>query len=55
MLLLYSKCLYEANVTWTDQIGIRTKKLWIFGVLSVGLKETKCIIYNLCFMTTQGY
>jgi hypothetical protein len=38
-----------------DQIGIRTKKLWISGVLSVGLKETKCIISNLRFMTKQGY
>jgi hypothetical protein len=33
-----------------DQIGIRTKKLWISGVLSDGLKETMCIISNLCFM-----
>jgi hypothetical protein len=51
MLLLCSKYLYEANATWTDQIGIKTKKLWISEVLSVGLKETKCIIFNLSFMT----
>jgi hypothetical protein len=39
MLLLRSKYLYEANTTGMGQIGIKTKKLWIFEVLSVGLKE----------------
>jgi hypothetical protein len=43
MLLLYSKYSYEANVTWMDQIGIKTNKLWISEVLSAGLKGTKCI------------
>jgi hypothetical protein len=45
MLLLRSKYLYEANATWTDQIGIKTKKLWFFEVLSVGLEGIKCIIF----------
>jgi hypothetical protein len=51
MLLLDKKYSYEANATWTDQIGIKTKKLWIFEVLSVGLKGTKCIIFNPNFIT----
>jgi hypothetical protein len=28
MLLLRSKYLYETNATWTDQIGVKTRKLW---------------------------
>jgi hypothetical protein len=51
MLLLRSKYLCEANATGTGQNGIKTKKLWISEVLSVGLKETKCIILNLSFIT----
>jgi hypothetical protein len=35
MLLLRSKYLYETNATWTDQIGFKMKKLWIYKVLSV--------------------
>jgi hypothetical protein len=50
MLLLQSKYSYEANMTWTDQIGIRTKKLWISEILSVGLKGAKCIIFNSNFI-----
>jgi hypothetical protein len=49
-LILHNKYSYEASATSMDQIGIRTKKLWISGVLSDGLKETMCIISNLCFM-----
>jgi hypothetical protein len=30
MFLLRSKYLYEANTTGTGQIGIKTKKLWIY-------------------------
>jgi hypothetical protein len=29
MLLLHSKYLYEINATWTDQFGIKMRKLWI--------------------------
>jgi hypothetical protein len=35
MLLLHSKYLYETNATGTGQIGIKTKKIWIYKVLSV--------------------
>jgi hypothetical protein len=31
-----SKYLYETNATETSQIEIKTKKLWIYKVLSVG-------------------
>jgi hypothetical protein len=31
MLLLPSKHSYEANVTWTDQIRVKTKELWFFS------------------------
>jgi hypothetical protein len=51
MLLLCSIYVYEANTTGTGQIGIKTKELWISEVLSVGLEETKCIIFNLSFIT----
>jgi hypothetical protein len=30
MLLLRSKYLYEANATWTDQIGVTHCELWIY-------------------------
>jgi hypothetical protein len=36
MLLLRSKYLYETNTTGTSEIRIKTKKLWIYKVLSVG-------------------
>jgi hypothetical protein len=36
MLLLHSKFSYEANATGTVQIRIKTKKLWIYKVSSVG-------------------
>jgi hypothetical protein len=29
MLLVHSKYLYEANATWTDQIGVTDCELWI--------------------------
>jgi hypothetical protein len=45
MLLMCSKYLYEANATGTSQLGIKMEELWISEVLSVGLKEIKCIIY----------
>jgi hypothetical protein len=51
MLLLHSKYLYEANTTGMGQIGIKTKELWISEVLSVGLEETKRIIFNLSFIS----
>jgi hypothetical protein len=38
MLLLRSKYLYETNATGMSQIGIKTNKLWIYKVLSVGYK-----------------
>jgi hypothetical protein len=55
MLLVCSKYLYEANATGTNQFGIKMEELWISEVLSVGLKETKCIIFNLSFMAKQRY
>jgi hypothetical protein len=36
MLLLHCKYLYEANATGTCQFGVKTEKLWISEVLSVG-------------------
>jgi hypothetical protein len=51
MLLLRSKYSYKTNTTRTNQIGVKTEKLWISKVLSIGLKETKCIIFNLSFIT----
>jgi hypothetical protein len=55
MLLLRSKYLYEANATETSPFEIKTEQLWIYEVLSVGIKETKCIIFNLSFITKQSY
>jgi hypothetical protein len=55
MLLLRSKYLYEANATKMSQFEIKTEELWISEVLSVGIKETKCIIFNLSFITKQSY
>jgi hypothetical protein len=49
MLRKYRHNYYEANATGTGQIRIKTKKLWISKVLSVGLKETKCIIFKSKF------
>jgi hypothetical protein len=38
MLLLCNKHLYESNTIWMDQIGIKTKKLWISEDLCVWYK-----------------
>jgi hypothetical protein len=35
MFLLRSKYLYKTNATGMSQIGIKTKKLWIYKVFSI--------------------
>jgi hypothetical protein len=51
MLLNCGQFYYEASATGTGQFGVKTVKLWISEVLIVGLKETKCIIFYLSFIT----